>query len=251
VWGACFNAGQSCVAIERLYVVEAVHDALLSELDRAFDAVCTGGGGPRDVGPLVAPEQAARLEAQVADAVAGGARVRRGGRRARYDGRDYFEPTLLSNVRQDAAVVQEETLGPILPVMSVPDADSAVRAANDSDFGLQASVWTRDRARGRALARRLRVGAVAVNDCLVNYAVPGLPFGGVGGSGHGRQGGVEGLRAYCFTQSLTDAWLRPPRELHWFPRLGGPMAWRTAARLLYGGGGSLSRARRGRAARPR
>lgn len=233
-WGACFNAGQSCVSIERLYVVQSVHDQLLTELEAAFDELSVGGEDRRDIGPMVLPGMLPGLERQVAGAVAAGARLHRGGRRVRMAGREYFEPTLLSGVPQDAAVVQEESFGPVLPVVAVPDEDTAVRLANDSPYGLQASIWTADRARGRRLATGLRVGGVAVNDCLVNYAAPGLPFGGIGASGSGRQGGVEGLRAYCFSQTVTDSLLRPPRELQWFPRLGGVRLWTAVARLLYG-----------------
>ncbi|MCZ2825751.1 MULTISPECIES: aldehyde dehydrogenase family protein [unclassified Modestobacter] len=233
-WGACFNAGQSCVSIERLYVVAAVHDRFLAELERAFDDLTVGGGGRRDIGPMVLPATLATVQRQVREAVAAGARVHRGGRRVRVGSRDHLEPTLLSAVRQGSDLVQQETFGPVLPVLSVPDEETAVRLANDSAYGLQASVWTADRARGRSLAGRLRVGAVAVNDCLVNYAAPGLPFGGRGASGTGRQGGVEGLRAYCYTQTLTDSRLRPPRELQWFPRIGGAGTWIRVARLLYG-----------------
>ena len=247
-WGACFNAGQSCVAIERLYVVDSARDALLAELERAFDRLSVGGEDRSDIGPVVLPGLPALLERQVSEAVAAGARVHRGGRRVRLGGREYFEPTLLSEVPHDAAIVQEESFGPVLPVVSVPDEETAVRLANDSAFGLQASVWTADRARGRRLADRLRVGGVTVNDCLVNYGAPGLPFGGVGASGSGRQGGVEGLRAYCFSQTVSDSLLRPPREPQWFPRLGGAGLWTAVARLLYG---RRAPRRRGEVAPPR
>ncbi|MGY1711931.1 aldehyde dehydrogenase family protein [Geodermatophilus sp. SYSU D00758] len=249
-WGSCFNAGQSCVAVERVYVVEGVHEAFVAELERAVDGLAVGGQGRRDIGPVVLPGIAARVERQVAAAVAAGAVLRRGGHRVRIGGREYVEPTLLTGVPQDCALVQEETFGPVLPVLAVPDEEAAVRLANDSPFGLSASVWTADRARGRRLAARLRVGAVAVNDCLVNYAAPGLPFGGRGASGTGRQGGAEGLLAYCASQSVTDSRLRPPREAQWFPRVGGPRLWLAVARLVYGRGspGSPVRSRTRRSA---
>jgi acyl-CoA reductase-like NAD-dependent aldehyde dehydrogenase len=247
-WGACFNAGQSCVAIERCFVVDTVHDRFVAELERAFDDLSVGGGDRRDIGPLVLPGAATRLAGQVREAVAAGARLHRGGSPVRRGEHEYLEPTLLSAVPLDAALVREESFGPVLPVLSVPDEETAVRLVNDSPYGLSASVWTADRARGRRLAARLRVGAVAVNDCLVNYAAPGLPFGGRGASGTGRQGGVEGLRAYCYSQTVTDGWVNPPRELQWFPRLAGARTWAGAARLLYGRG---RRVRRGPAVRPR
>jgi acyl-CoA reductase-like NAD-dependent aldehyde dehydrogenase len=95
-------------------------------------------------------------------------------------------------------------------------------------------VWTADQRRARRVASSLRAGAVAINDCLVNYAMPGLEFGGVGDSGYGRQGGVEGLRAYCFSRSVTWSRVTPRRELQWFPRRLGAGAWKRALRLLYG-----------------
>jgi acyl-CoA reductase-like NAD-dependent aldehyde dehydrogenase len=233
VWGACFNAGQSCVAVERVYAVDEIHDRFVAELERAFAGVRAGGGGARDVGPIAYPPQLETIQAQVADALARGARLRRGGHRTGPDGR-WFEPTLLTEVDHGMAVMREETFGPVLPVMRVPDEQAAVRLANDSPFGLHASLWTADAARARRVASQLRAGAVAINDCLVNYAMPGLPFGGVAASGYGRQGGAEGLHAYCYTRSVTWSRITPRRELQWFPRRLGARSWKRALRLLYG-----------------
>jgi acyl-CoA reductase-like NAD-dependent aldehyde dehydrogenase len=233
VWGACFNAGQSCVAVERVYVVEEVHERFVMELERALQGVRAGGGGARDIGPIIHPPQLEVIERQVEDAVARGATLRRGGRRVGEGGR-WFEPTLLTEVDHGMAVMREETFGPVLPVMCVPDEDTAVRLANDSPFGLHASVWTADARRARRIASSLHAGAVAINDCLVNYAIPGLEFGGVGDSGYGRQGGVDGLRAYCWSKSVTWSRLTPRRELQWFPRRLGALTWKRTLRLLYG-----------------
>jgi acyl-CoA reductase-like NAD-dependent aldehyde dehydrogenase len=233
VWGACFNAGQSCVAVERVYVVDEVHDRFVGELERAFESVRAGGGGARDIGPIIHPPQLDVIQRQVAEAVSRGATLRRGGHRTGESGR-WFEPTLLTGVDHGMAVMREETFGPVLPVMRVPDEETAVRLANDSPFGLHACVWTADASRARRVASRLRAGAVAINDCLVNYAMPGLEFGGVGDSGYGRQGGVEGLRAYCWSKSVTVSRFTPRRELQWFPRRLGAGTWKRALRLLYG-----------------
>jgi succinate-semialdehyde dehydrogenase/glutarate-semialdehyde dehydrogenase len=131
------------------------------------------------------------------------------------------------------AVMREETLGPVLPVMRVADESTALTFANDSSYGLHGSIWTRDTARGRRVASRLRAGSVAVNDCLVNYAMTDLPFGGVGQSGYGRQSGPEGLRAYCYTKAVTWTRLALPRELQWFPRVGNRRLWTLALRLMF------------------
>lgn len=234
VWGACFNAGQSCVSVERVYVDIRVYDAFVAQLERALDDVTAAGDPRRDIGPLISPRQVDVVLDQIADAVGKGAIVRRGGRRYDVAGRSYVEPTLLTDVDHSMEVMREETFGPLLPVMAVGGDDDAVRAANDSEFALAASVWTADARRGRDVATRLRAGAVAVNDVAVNYGIPGLPFGGSGASGYGRQGGVEGLLAFCTSQTITDSRLLPPREIQWFPRLVGARGWKRAARLLYG-----------------
>jgi acyl-CoA reductase-like NAD-dependent aldehyde dehydrogenase len=234
VWGACFNAGQSCVAVERVYAVAPVHDRLLAALERVLRDVRAGGGGSRDIGPILSASQLDVIDGQVRDAVERGATVRRGGGRLLAGGRGYYEPTLLTEVDHGMAVMREETFGPVIPLMRVGDEAEAIALANDSPFGLHASVWTADAARGARVAAALRAGAVAINDCLVNYAMPGLPFGGVGESGYGRQGGPEGLLAYCATKSVTRTRVALPREVQWFPRLGGARLWRRVARGLYG-----------------
>lgn len=231
VWGACYGAGQTCVGVERIYVADTVHDRFIDELRDALGAVRAGGGGSRDIGPLISPEHAAEVHAQVEAAVAAGAVLLAGGRRVGAAG---YEPTLLVGVDHTMTVMRQETLGPVLPVMGVPDEAAAIALANDSAYGLHASVWTRDTARGRRVASQLHAGTVAVNDCLINYAMTDLPFGGVGDSGHGRQSGPEGLRAYCYTKAVTWTRIALPREPQWFPRIAGVRLWRLAVRLLYG-----------------
>jgi acyl-CoA reductase-like NAD-dependent aldehyde dehydrogenase len=233
VWGACYGAGQTCVAVERLYVVDAVHDDFVSELVDALDAVRAGGGGSRDIGPLISAEHAQEVQDQVDAAVTAGASLRHGGRRSGEGGRAY-EPTLLTDVDHTMAVMKRETLGPVLPVMRVTDESMAIALANDSVYGLHASVWTGDTARGRHVASQVRAGTIAVNDCLVNYAMTDLPFGGVGDSGSGRQSGPEGLRAYCYTKAVSWTRIALPREPQWFPRIAGVRGWKVALRLLYG-----------------
>jgi len=135
---------------------------------------------------------------------------------------------LLTELDPGARTLHEETFGPVLPIVSVKDAEEAIRRANETPYGLSASVWTGDRKRGLAVARRLRVGGVSVNDVLVHYAVPSLPFGGVGESGYGRSGGAAGLEEMTRIRSILVDRLGLEREPWWFPYS------RTTERILKG-----------------
>ncbi len=116
------------------------------------------------------------------------------------------------------AIMREETFGPVVPVMTVADADEALRLANDSHYGLNASIWTRDVARGLALAQRIESGNACVNECLVSAGIQALPFGGVKQSGVGtRHGGAEGLRQFCVRQAILVEPRRRATEPAWFP----------------------------------
>ena len=144
--------------------------------------------------------------------------------------------------------MREETFGPTLPIMQVSDADEAVRLANDSEYGLAASVWTRDTVRGEAIARRIESGVVCVNDYQVNYVTLELPMGGWKASGLGARHGAPGIRKYCREQSLLVTRLAPKKELHFFPfRARRTRLITRAAKLAYGRGGAAMRA----VARPR
>ncbi len=236
VWGAMVNAGQTCVAVERLYVVDAVYDDFLAELEKAFEAVTAGGGDAGDIGPLIHPPQIDIVESHVQDAVAKGARVLRGGRRADRDGGIYYEPTLLIDVDHSMQLMREETFGPVLPVMRVADADAALAMANDAALGLHGSVWSRSRRRAEHFASEMATGTVAVNDVAVNFITPTLPFGGVGDSGLGVNFGREGILAYCHAKSITSARLPWPTTRllgAWYPRRRGMRYWKLLARGLF------------------
>ena len=168
--GAVFNSGQSCCSVERVYVAENVHDDFIS----AVQAVLKGYklGTPFDqttnVGPVISKRSADTIRAQIDDAVSKGAidstPFNRSFASPPPDG-NYVKPTLLTNVTHDMDVMNDETFGPVIPVMSVGDDEEAVRLMNDSEFGLTASIWTRDVAKGEELAQQVEAGTVFVNRC--------------------------------------------------------------------------------------
>jgi len=142
---------------------------------------------------MIHEQQLCIVEAHVEDAVARGARVLAGGSRLPELGENFYKPTVLADVNHEMRIMREETFGPVLPVMSFDSDDEAVRLANDSDYGLAASVWTRDRARGERLARRIKAGTVMVNDVVSCFGISEAPHGGVKSSGMGRAHGRFGL----------------------------------------------------------
>jgi acyl-CoA reductase-like NAD-dependent aldehyde dehydrogenase len=217
VYGAFANAGQVCVSTERVYVVDAVADGFLRRVVELTGRLRQGTGGEADVGPLIWPHQLEVVERHVEDARQRGARVLTGGRRnPDYPGL-FYEPTVLTDVDHQMLVMREETFGPLMPVMRVRDEAEALRLANDSSYGLNASVWTRDRRRGLELARQIQSGCAVVNDCMITYGIPESPFGGVRESGLGRVNGEQGLKGYCTVQSIVVDRFGSRSEPIWFP----------------------------------
>ncbi|MHB8670705.1 MAG: aldehyde dehydrogenase family protein [Acidimicrobiales bacterium] len=234
VWGAFQNAGQTCISVERVYAVDAVHDEFVDRVVARARKVRQGVGARQDIGSMTYPPQVAIVERHVADALAKGARVLVGGRRP--EGRPglWYPPTVLVDVDHTMDVMREETFGPVLPIMRAADEADALRLANDSDYGLSASVWSASSSRAGELASALQAGNVCINDCLVSYAVPALPFGGVKSSGIGRIHGPDGLRQLSNSKALLSDRFALPREPWWFPLpLGSARAGMALVRARY------------------
>jgi len=138
-------------------------------------------------------------------------------------------------VTHNMDVMREETFGPVLPIMRVRDEDEAIRAANDTRYGLNASVWTRDKRKGARLARSIESGSAVVNDCMVTYGMTESPFGGRKDSGIGQVDGEAGLKSYCHAQSIVVDRLGSKSEFMWFPHNARKLkSMRRMMRLLWG-----------------
>jgi acyl-CoA reductase-like NAD-dependent aldehyde dehydrogenase len=217
VFGAFSNAGQVCISTERVYVVDAVADEFTERVLQETATLRQGAIGEFDVGAIIRPEQLEIIETHVADAVEKGARVLAGGRRNPDCDGFFYEPTVLADVNHEMLVMRDETFGPILPIMRVRTEEDALALANQSRYGLNANVWTRNKRRGTRLAKAIESGCVVVNDCMVSYGVAESPFGGVKDSGIGRVNGRQGLESYCHTQSILIDRFGGRREPLWYP----------------------------------
>jgi acyl-CoA reductase-like NAD-dependent aldehyde dehydrogenase len=219
-WGGLFNAGQSCIAVERVYVQESVYDEFVSKLTAKVGELRTGmdpmGSFSADFGALANDAQMEIVERQVQDARDRGARVLTGGKRT---GQGLiYEPTVLVDVDHTMQVMRDETFGPTIPVMKVSGEEEAIRLANDSPYGLSGSVWTADQERGVRVARQLETGSVSVNNAMATIFQFPLPFGGWKQSGIGmRFGGAEGMMKYCRSQAVTTEKVHLSSEIHWYP----------------------------------
>jgi acyl-CoA reductase-like NAD-dependent aldehyde dehydrogenase len=236
VWGALVNAGQACLSVERVYVEAPVYDEFVRRVEAKVRSLRQSGPGEgADVGSLTSAAQREKVERHVQDALARGATVVTGGKRTPGHAGLFFEPTLLLDVDHSMECMRDETFGPTIPVMRVRDVEQAIQLANDSSFGLGASVFTKDWRKGLRIAERIRAGGVCVNDCLVQAFFPNAPMGGMKQSGIGRRHGAEGIRKYCEQQTLVVDRLGLRSEPFWYPRSRTKHALlRGAMRLLYG-----------------
>jgi succinate-semialdehyde dehydrogenase/glutarate-semialdehyde dehydrogenase len=195
VWGRMYNCGQTCCAAKRFIVVDTIADEFLSRFRTALEALKPGN--PMDetvtLGPLSTEAALTQLLGQVDAAVAKGAKVLTGGKRIDRPGA-YMQPTILTDVTPDNPAFRDEFFGPVAMFFRVKDEDAAIALANDSDFGLGGSVFTKDIERGKRVASRVDTGMMFINN--ISWSDAELPFGGVKDSGYGRELGDMGIQEF-------------------------------------------------------
>jgi acyl-CoA reductase-like NAD-dependent aldehyde dehydrogenase len=231
LWGGFANAGQTCSGIERVYVVDEVAERFVEGVVEGAKRLRTGDplGWDTEIGPMVSPGQLAQVKELVDDAVTGGATLHCGGAEE-----PFFQPAVLTGVTHDMRIMREEIFGPVVPIVTVESEDEAIALANDSEFGLGASVWTMNRAKGERIAGRLQAGMVWINDHMFSHGVCSCSWGGVKESGLGRSHSKFGLWE-CVNVKLVTWEPSRTRAFWWQPydeRLG--KALNASAKLLYG-----------------
>ncbi|MEX0993844.1 MAG: aldehyde dehydrogenase family protein [Solirubrobacterales bacterium] len=248
VWGAFCNAGQTCSSIERSYVAREVADRFIEGVVREASALTVGDPASWDteIGPMVSQDQFELVKELIDDAVASGATLRCGGPRqvSGFPKANFIAPTVLTEVTHDMRIMKEEIFGPVLPIVTVDSEQQAVELANDSQFGLGASVWTRDREKGERMARQIESGMVWINDHSFTHGACQCSWGGVKDSGLGRSHSKFGFYECVNVKLLTWEPSRT-RDIWWHPydEVAGK-AVRSSARLMYGRDGQRGKALR-------
>jgi succinate-semialdehyde dehydrogenase/glutarate-semialdehyde dehydrogenase len=218
LWGAFVNAGQTCLSVERCYVHRTLYEEFLLACAEKTKKLRVGRGedSETDVGPMIHERQLRIVEQHVEDAVALGARILTGGRRLQELGSNFYSPTVLGDATHEMRIMREETFGPVLPVVPFDTDDEAIRLANDSEYGLAASIWTLDRSRGERLARRIQAGTVMVNDVVSCFGISEAPHGGVKSSGVGRAHGRFGLEEMVRLKYLDSDRMPEMKKVWWY-----------------------------------
>jgi succinate-semialdehyde dehydrogenase/glutarate-semialdehyde dehydrogenase len=218
VWGAFANAGQACASVERCYVQESIATKFVEQVVAETRALKQGLGTDEsvDVGAMSNQRQLEIVAAHVSDAKQRGAKILTGGRRGTNPEGLFYEPTVLTNVNHTMTIMRDETFGPVLPVMTFKTEDEAIRLANDSVYGLTASVWTKNIRRGRRLAERIEAGTVMVNEVVYTHGIAQTPWGGVKDSGYGRTHGRMGLLELVYPQHIHVNRIFFLPDLWWF-----------------------------------
>lgn len=237
VWGAFFNQGQVCASVERVYVHETVYDEFVDLVVEKAGKLRVGNPMDPDVdlGSMINHAQVKTVHAQVQRALKAGARVLTGGEPVEpVKGGAFYSPTVMVDVRQDMEIMQEETFGPVLPIMKFTTDEEAVALANDSRFGLSASVFSKNLKRAELIARQIRTGAVSINDCCYTYGLPQAPWGGEKESGVGRTHSRFGLYEFVSIRSLGTEMLGQVKRPYWYPYSQGTYEMlQKATSLLY------------------
>ena len=222
LWGGLVNCGQTCTSVQRIYVQEGIYDKFVSTLKEKTERLATlaGDGAPPDevsldVGSMTTDFQVKIVEDQVADARQKGAQILTGGCRKK-DSR-IFPPTIVANVDESMKIQTVETFGPVMTVTKFKTEADSIALANNSPYGLSASVWSADLARADRVARALETGNVSINNVLATQANSALPFGGAKDSGFGRYKGALGLYAFCNVKSILVDAQSSKVELNWYP----------------------------------
>ena len=214
VWGSMWNAGQACVGVERVYVVQAVRDEFLAKVKAIADNITVGTDELSDYGPMTLPSQVDIIRRHVTDALDRGATALVGGLDSIKP--PFVHPIVLVDVPEDSSAVAEETFGPVVVINTVPDVDEGIRRANGTSFGLGSSVFSGSR--GAEIAARLRAGGTTINSVLTFVGMPSVPFGGVGDSGFGRFHGDDGLREFTRAKATTRKRFSLGEDMQQFPR---------------------------------
>lgn len=222
MWGAFTNCGQTCMATERVYVERSIYESFLQRLIEEVGKLKQGADDDSDIGSMTFPGQLEIMKVQLEEALSRGAKLETGTAPDAWDtGKGLFiPPTVITGVTHDMKVVQEESFGPLLPVIPFDTEEEAVELANGTEYGLNASVYTKDMEKAKRVASKLVSGGVVINDVIITVANHHLPFGGAKKSGIGRYHGEGGLRIFCHEKAvmLDRGWKKT--ELPWYPYRG-------------------------------